>query len=185
VKEFIEKYLNNISLIRMVGITGSVAANNAKNNDDIDLLLVCLPNSLWLTRLWVWLLVRIKNIPHRKYGQIEGKDEFCFNLWLETDSLKLPLTKQNRKNAIDMVMMKIILDKDNVFQEMLHQNIWVKYFCANGFWSRKKINNFKKKKTSIWIFILNFLAYIFQIGYIKLKGNKKYIKRKQTFFHGI
>ncbi|MEK7127252.1 MAG: nucleotidyltransferase domain-containing protein, partial [Patescibacteria group bacterium] len=51
-KKIISK-LKNISFVEAIFVTGSVAANNATEKADIDLMVITKPNTLWLTRLLI------------------------------------------------------------------------------------------------------------------------------------
>jgi len=185
-KKFCDDYLSRVPSIRLVGVTGSVAAENSRRNEDIDILLICAPGTLWQTRLRLWWYLKRKKIPHRKYGQAEKADELCFNLWLEENRLELPHGKRVRKNAIDLIMMKVIMDRDGVCQEFVKKNQWAEKYVANGY---KKVLSTKysvpnvRTKQNILGRIINEVAYWGQIGFIRLKGPIKYIDKNQAFFH--
>src|SRR3989344_4752299 len=51
--------LRLVPTINFVAVTGSLAVGNAKRTDDIDLLIITSPNTLWLTRLLVIPLLRL------------------------------------------------------------------------------------------------------------------------------
>src|SRR5690606_20306217 len=51
--------LSKIPWIEFIGVTGSVAAANALDNDDIDLFFVTKRNRLWLSRGFVFLILVI------------------------------------------------------------------------------------------------------------------------------
>ena len=95
---FTQKYLGKMEGILMVGVTGSVAAEFAFKNEDIDLLIVTKNNELWWWRLYLRFFIWWHKIPHRKFGEKENADEFCFNLWLDENNLSIPKNKRNLKN---------------------------------------------------------------------------------------
>jgi len=128
--KLIGKHFNDIL---MIGITGSVAAGYPKDGDDIDLMIVTKKDSLWLTRLLLRLFVLIKKIPHRGYGKKENGNEFCFNLWLEEDVLKLPKSRQNLKNAMDSILMIPILNRNSIYEKFLRENKWISKYLANAY----------------------------------------------------
>lgn len=185
-KELVDKHLIKFANILMVGITGSVVAENAKKDDDIDLFVICKSDTLWLTRLLLRIYVKINKIPHRKWGQKEKANEFCFNLWLDENNLVISKPKQNQKNAVDLIMMKVMLDKDNIYKKFVGQNDWAAKFVANGY-NQISDNRYSitdnKKENSIIIKYLNYLAFVGQIIYIRLKGPVKFINLRQAFFH--
>ena len=124
---------NKFKNILFVGVTGSVATDFPKKNDDIDLFVIVKNNTLWITRFWVRFFVWKNKIPHRKYGKKENKDEFCFNMWLDESALKLPKNRQNLRNAVDVVLMKKIFDKNNTYLKFLKANGWAKRYVATPY----------------------------------------------------
>lgn len=185
-KILVEQHLSKFKNILFVAITGSVAAENSKKDEDVDLFLICKKDTMWLTRLLLRIYIKLHNIPHRKFGQDESPNDFCFNLWMDESNLLVPLSKQNQKNAVDIIMMKVIYDKNNIYQKFIDKNDWVKKYVANGYSqiikSKLKHQNLKNK-TSILILVLNYIAYIGQLLYIRLKGPVKYTNLTQAFFH--
>jgi len=119
--------------ILFIGVTGSVATEFPKKNDDIDLFIIVKRNTLWMTRFWVRFYIWKNGIPHRKYGKKEGKDEFCFNMWLDEDALLLPKNRQILRNAVDMVLMKPVLNKNKTYEKFLKANDWAKRFVATPY----------------------------------------------------
>ena len=53
------RLLSLVPTIRLVAVTGSLAMENAKSGDDIDLMIVTQEGTLWLTRLFVVPLIRL------------------------------------------------------------------------------------------------------------------------------
>lgn len=183
IAKWIEKNLKDILFI---GISGSVASGHPKKNDDIDLLIISKENSLWLSRLKLRFLVYIKKIPHRKFGEKEKKDQFCFNLWLDEKGLLLPKEKRNLKNGVDLIMLKPLINKNNSYEKFLLKNKWAKKFVATGY--QKRINNYVKKKEKDNNFIiknkfLNFLCFWSQYLYMRNKITQEKINYHQAFFH--
>jgi len=172
------------SNILFIGVTGSVAAEFPKENDDIDLFIIVRNNTLWITRFWVRLFVIINKIPHRRYGQPEHKDEFCFNMWLDESALKLPKNRQNLKNAVDMVLMKKVYDKNNTYLKFLKINKWAKKFVATPYYNLLSKSPRPPKaddplrpclpagRKRGWKSKLNLFYFLPQYIYLKLKGQR-------------
>ena len=189
-KLFTEKYLIKMSGILMVGITGSVAAEFAFNDEDIDLLIVTKKNELWWWRLYLRFFIWWHKIPHRKYEKKETANEFCFNLWLDEDNLAIPRQKRNLKNAADLIMMKVIMEKNGTYDKFLKNNYWVNKYLATGYEYRKKMkkSKFQKQNNSNRIKkIINKILFRGQCWYMqainKQKLNKGEINFGQAFFH--
>jgi len=189
---FVEEYLGKIKGILMVGISGSVAAESAKAWEDIDFLIITKSDELWWWRLYLRVIVWWHKIPHRKFNKKEKRDEFCFNLWLDENNLSIPKSKRNLKNATDLIMMKVIWDKDNTYRKFLRKNTWVKKYLATGYGERlqmsKRIDGkIGGKKRKYFLKILNKILFGGQYFYMFLKGNKEIdfdnINEGQAFFH--
>jgi len=177
VKKLSKKFKN----ILFIGVTGSVAAGFPKKNDDIDLFIIVKSNTLWITRFWIRIFVALHKIPHRKFGKTEKKDEFCFNMWLDESALEIPKNRQNLRNAVDMVLMKKVYDRENTYFKFLKANGWAKKFVATPYCSKlqenlpilfkspssatAEVSLFDKRGTKT----LNFLYFVFQYLYLKLK----------------
>ena len=173
--------------ILFVGITGSVAADNAQEYDDIDVMLVSRKDWLWITRmrLLAWLI--IQKVKHRRYHQPEEKDAFCFNLWLDETSLAISPKRLTLKNAVDMVMMKVVINKENCYQRFLHANEWVKKYVATGYY--KKISNTqflmtkKNKNNKCFTKFINWLCYLGQRFYMRGKIGKGEVGIHKAYFY--
>lgn len=193
-KELVEEHLSKIKGILLVGITGTVAAEAAKRKDDIDLLIVTRANELWWWRLYLRIYIFWHRIPHRKFKQKEEANDFCFNLWLDEKNLTMPKDKQNLKNASDLIMMKVILDRGNSYLRFLEANQWAKKYLATGFKERLKNINLIESKSFRTMEEKNFLINLIkkitnmvlfggQYLYMRLRSNKLRVNLGQAFFH--
>lgn len=198
-KKFVRENLIKMKGIKMVGITGTVAAEAAKKNEDIDLLIITKEDELWWWRLYLRIYVWWKKIPHRKFGKKEKSNEFCFNLWLDTVNLEIPKEKRNLKNATDLIMMKVILDREEIYQRFIRKNTWVKKYLATGYAERRKTPltclpagrsplEEGGQKMFLMAFIkriINRILFLGQYIYMQSKTKKKLknIERGKAFFH--
>lgn len=121
-ENLVKKHLLGFKNILFVGVSGSVGAGGAKKNDDIDILVITKKNRLWMTRLFLNFYIRFKKIPHRRVGKKERKDEFCFNMWLDESSLELPKFKQTKISASDLMFLKAVLNKENIYEKFVGEN---------------------------------------------------------------
>lgn len=173
--------------ILMVGVTGSVAAGGAKKNEDIDLLIITKNQRLWIVRLLLKIELILKRIPHRKWMREEVGDEYCFNLWLDESNLKIPMAKRNLRNAMDLIMMKVILNRDKTYERFLGVNEWVADYVKTGYFKKvDQKNRMKEKKLgkkSNWLGWVNFFCYVGQRGFMLFKIKKEIISVGTAFFH--
>jgi hypothetical protein len=172
--------------ILFIGITGSVAAGNPMNDDDIDLLIITKKNKLWISRIQTKIILMREKIPHRRYGLKEKGNQLCLNLWLDESDLKLPKAKQNLKNAMDLILMKSIINQNKTYQKLIKTNNWAKKYVATGYSKlddRSSMVDRRKKTRDIFDWIVNCFLFKFQYWYMRPKLRKEIINLKQAFFH--
>ncbi|HRT40032.1 MAG TPA: hypothetical protein P5299_01555 [Candidatus Woesebacteria bacterium] len=175
--------------VLFIGVTGSVAAEFPKRNDDIDLFIIVKNNTLWLTRFWLRIFIWQQKIPHRRYGRKEKADEFCFNIWLDESALLLPPQKQNLNNAVDLILMKKIYDKNNTYIKFIQANSWAKKYVATPYChlirnSKFKIQNDLPKILNFKLKILNLLYFLPQYLYSRLKTKPQNVDLHRAFWGG-
>ncbi|HPT66034.1 MAG TPA: nucleotidyltransferase domain-containing protein [Candidatus Woesebacteria bacterium] len=172
--------------ILFLGITGSVAAGYPKKNDDIDIVIITKKNKLWINRLKLRFFIVINKIPHRKFGKKEKKDEFCFNLWLDEKALEIKDKKQNLKNAMDLILIRPLINKNKTYEKFIYINDWAKKWVATGYNDKvKKFINLKVTKSykNIFDMVINWLVFWPQFWYMKKKMKKEKVNLHQAFFH--
>ena len=77
--------LSTIPWIKMLTVTGATAKNNAVKNDDIDIFIVTEKNRLWITRSFVWAILKIIG----KYAfSGERNKKFCCNLFVDETKME-------------------------------------------------------------------------------------------------
>jgi hypothetical protein len=70
----------------MVGVSGSLAQESAKQSSDIDFFIIAASHRIWWVRFWSKLLLKITRLD-RSESKTGG--HFCYNHYVSTDSLKL------------------------------------------------------------------------------------------------
>jgi predicted nucleotidyltransferase len=172
--------------ILFLGITGSVAAGYPKKNDDIDLMIIIQKNKLWLTRLKLRYFIYKNSIPHRRYGQKENRDEFCFNLWLDENNLLLPKNKQNLKNAVDLILIKPLINRNKTYEKFINANNWAIKYVATGYSrlvDRSSIIDRRENKNNYLDKIVNWMVFWPQYWYMKKRIKNEEIGLHEAFFH--
>lgn len=182
--DYLRKHFREIFFL---GISGSVASGHPKKNDDIDLIIITKQNKLWLTRFKLRIFIFLNKIPHRRYGQKEIKDEFCFNLWLDEKALKLPRKKQTLQSATDLIMLIPLINKHHIYEQFLLENDWSKKYLATGYYQKTKNITLKKKELKIKQNysdeLLNKIFFWPQYWYMRKKITLEVINLHQAFFH--
>ncbi len=84
-----------LPFVRMVAVTGTLAAHNAEAADDIDLFLITAPGRVWLTRALTILVVRLAALL---------RITLCPNYLIASDALEL--SGQNLYSARELIQMQ-------------------------------------------------------------------------------
>ncbi len=173
--------------LRLVALTGSVAAGNAHEGDDIDLFFITAPHTLWLVRPLVIFLISL--LFRRRYpgeNHQEAKDAFCPNLWMDTLSVTVPENKRSLYTAHEVLQVAPLLDRGNTYQYFLRQNRWVKKFLANAY---SKLSVAPHSKSSLsFSFLLspfNYLSYLVQLFYMNPKKTSETVHLHAAYLHTI
>jgi predicted nucleotidyltransferase len=123
-------WLKYIPSVKMVAVTGALAVNNTEQSDDIDFLIITSKGRLWLTRaLSVLLIELLASRPRLDKKRMENA--ICLNIFLEEGYLTLPPEKRNLFTAHEACQMKVIWQKNDVYQKFLKANLWLKKFLPN------------------------------------------------------
>lgn len=195
-KKTVEK-LKFIPWIKMIGVTGALAMMNAKEEDDIDLMVITSADHLWLTRLLIFLLCPILGIKRRKPKDRMVKNKICFNLFLEEGHLEL--LQRNLFLAHEVCQVKPLVNKNRTYEKFLWGNRWVEKFLPSGIKisSKFKVQNSKlngghlifqylpagRQDFNVLISFFEILAYKLQLLYMKPKMTCEDISLKKAFFH--
>lgn len=180
------RVLSKIPTVRFVGATGALSMSSARQEDDIDLLIVSAVDSLWITRLMVYSILRLQGFKFRRRGFTEKTDSLCLNLWLDEENLSFK-GRKNVYTAHELLQIKTLLDKDNIFQKILQENSWVwEYFPHAEKLLIRKPQSAQRKSFFSWLLRkINLPAYWLQLLYMRGKRTKEVIGRRHAFFHPI
>lgn len=126
--EKLARVIKIIPMIKLVGLTGSVAAENPRQEDDLDFLIITARGWLWTTRFLTTGLLSVLGL-RRKPGDRKYKNKICLNLFLEEDNLSK--FNQNLFTANEILNLKLLWDKNNQYDKFLSDNQWVKNYLPN------------------------------------------------------
>lgn len=184
--QLIAKVLKIIPWIKLVGISGSLAMENSTKLSDIDLFVITTRNRLWLSRFLILsLFAFIGKRRRREETEVEAAGKFCLNLLLDEEAISL-----NRKDlyaAHEILQMKVIWDRDQMYSKFLSANEWVFKYLPNWVTNFQTSGKVKYKSLkSLSIDKLNLLEQglkWLQTRYMgKISGDEK-IKYHSLFFH--
>ena len=166
--------------IKGVFVTGSLAMNNAKEEGDIDLMIITKENCLWITRLFVYFVLKIINFAVRKPNDTNQKDKLCLNIWLDESALSWSKNDRNIYSAHEIAQIVPIVDKNNIYQSFLQKNVWILDYWPNAVHIERIVN--KQSLQTPPKFIEN-LAFKIQHLYMKSKITSEKVTMHKAIFH--
>lgn len=162
------RYLSYIPSIYLIGISGALAMGNASLKDDIDLFVITKNNSIFTTRLITILLLDLLGI-RRKRGKQNVSNKICLNMIIDETVLSLPTQRQDLYNAHEVVQMMPLFEREDMYQNFIKANIWVKKFLPNALTYRFPLI---KKQIFADSFLSIFLNFILRFSVLELLAKK-------------
>ncbi len=189
--------------IKLICATGSLAVDNAKQYDDLDIMVVTSANTLWLTRPLVIFFLKIlrlrrpTSLPEHRSPIVS--DKICDNLWLDATALALPKNKRNLYTAHEVLQAKPLFDRGNTHAKFVRANPWVKKYLANAYGEavakRSGVYDRPQRSPALpgssrtdhiaprLLSTLNHLAFKLQYHYMKPKITRETITLHSAYFH--
>lgn len=183
--------LGVIPSVTLIGVSGNLAVRNAKKSDDIDLFIIVKKNTLWTTRLFLIILLKVLG-KHRGRFSKEVADKICINMLVDEHFLYLAKERQSLYTAHEVMQMMPLFQRNGMYEKFIKANLWIKKFMPNALRRRTK-RNFTKNHTenvlSVFVgFIQRFSALEefvkkFQLWYMRKHRSTEYISDKTLAFH--
>ncbi len=180
--------LKKFPSIAAIFVTGALAMNNCPANDDIDLMIVTYPNTLWLTRFFVVIYLKflgVRRYPASAIRQPTTENRICDNLWL--DSNHLVLHNHSIYIAHEILQAKVLWDRASIHHQFITQNSWVKKYLPVAYLSLLELPSPKLGEGSrvrYWVlWLLNLLFFLMQYLYMKPKMTSEKVGPGFAFFH--
>jgi hypothetical protein len=163
--------------VKFVGVSGSVASEFAKKEDDIDLFIVVKNDTVWIYRLLLYIRNYSKNIIRAK-GNQAVKDKLCINYLVEERGLEF---EPDIFNLNELIYLKPIYNKNYLYVIFLLNN-WLKekYFITNKFLGKDKLKVGDVKnvmKRNYLLIPINFIAFILQLIFMLVTKHEPDIER--------
>lgn len=114
------RIISGMPFVRMVAVTGALSVSNVRGQPDIDYLVVTFPERVWLSRLFVVLIVRLAALR---------KVNLCPNYFLTTR--RLALEDRSIFTAHELMQM-VPLSGPKVYGAMRAQNSWADQLLPNA-----------------------------------------------------
>lgn len=180
---FFANILKYIPTIRLIAVSGSLAMRNSDKDHDIDLFIVTSLHTLWISRLFVYLILTIFR-SNRKPFSSHSEDLICANMFISADNLTLPKNKQNLYSAHELVQLQPVVDKEQMYTRLLYKNSWVLSYLSNTritktFFAKSSILH----RFSSFVIPLERICFLFQYWYMKGKVTKETISTSLCMLH--
>ena len=171
------KTLTAFPQIKLVGLSGSIAMMNADLDDDIDLFIIASKNRLFTARFLATVLAMIMGLK-RKIEQYKAPKKICLNLFFDESNLTVPLSKKTEFVGHEILQMKPIIVKGDIYERFLKANRWVFKLFPNAIHTILNIKNQRSKTNP------KFKSLSFKLGFdictLTFDLFEKIIKRFQT-----
>lgn len=178
-------FLRFIPTIQLAGVTGGLAMNNAKKEDDIDLFFIASCGTVWITRLLVTCAVECLGI-RRKPGEKDVRNKICLNMFVADDALSLPKNERDFFAAHEVLQMVPLWERGAIYKKFLLANRWAEKFLPNA-WAEKygvlSIEYREKRNMQYAIRIFEPFARVFQLWYMKRHRTTEVISDSFIRFH--
>ena len=147
--------------IEMIGLCNSLSWANAREESDIDLLIITKKNRIWISRFFSVLFLKIFGLRPKKN---KLKDKICLSFFIDEDNLNL------EKFSVDdpdiyliywINQMTPLFNTGSTHKKFLENNLWINKYLPNIIScegsERRRVKSFYKSKESKRSFLENFL----------------------------
>src|SRR3989344_4446012 len=145
---FFLKIVSLLPQVRLIGISGGLSMLHSGKRDDIDIFVIAQKGRLWTMRLILLLLAQLSGVRRRRTEK-NPCDKVCFNLFFDEEYLEIPLHKRNEYVAHEILQMKPIVVKGEIYTRFLQENRWVFDFFPNARTILARMRQRKKKHLNI------------------------------------
>lgn len=192
---WVASYFRWIPSLLLVGVTGGLAMNNVKRDDDIDLFIITSRGTLWTSRLLISILTQalgVRRLPNQKYVT----DKICLNMFMAENALALNPRERDLFAAHEILQMRPLWERDGTYSRFLNANTWVKEFLPNAWEEKQKLpitNNQSPNKLfslcldiGYWILrIVEQPARLLQLWYMQTRRTSEVIEPGVLRFHPV
>jgi len=176
------KIIGLIPEVKMVGLSGSLAMENASKDSDIDFIIVTGKGHLWTTRLMVYLILKLSGIGLRRPNNSRQKDKLCLNIWLDESDLKWNKRDRNFYTAHEILQIVPLINKQGTYEEFMWKNKWSLKFWPNVS-EIKPIKNIVPSTKPINLNFVESLAFRLQYSYMESKRTNEVVTNTRAIFH--
>lgn len=177
--------LSYIPTVQLIALSGSVAMSNAEENADIDIFVITSAHTLWITRLVVFVFLRLLGVKRGRHGT-SSPNTICANMFMEEGFLTLPQSMQNLYTAHEFAQLKILVNKHNEQEKLFAANTWIKKYMPNSDNNiQYSTSNFQHKLWSNLLIPLEHMFRTIQLWYMRPHKTREITEKHLIAFHPI
>ena len=129
---FVMKFLRHLPGIKMIALSGTVAAGNPKPQSDLDFLVVTRDGRIWTTRFLMLLVLEL--LGARKKGE-KRANRVCLNQFVNERSMEMKY--KDIYTALEYSQMVCLVDRDQTWSKFWENNQWVKKYLRDFDWQKR------------------------------------------------
>ncbi len=149
----IGNYLKIIPSIEMLAVTGSLAMRQTDVDEDIDLMMVVTPGTLWTSRLLSLFLLEVLGVRRKPLAQSKKgkalnkeekgrvKDKICLNLILDTRDMSFMHAHDDVYYSHEILQAQLLWQRQATGHQFLLVNRWVADLIPLAWKSKYKVSN--------------------------------------------
>lgn len=184
----VARFVSLVPAVQLIGVSGALAVENAKVTDDIDLFIISKKGTLWLTRLLILGILQILG-KRRRWGEKQVENKVCVNMIMDESSLSLPKKRHDLYTAHEIAQLKVLFERDTIYQRFLKANSWGRKFLPNAFFevmdTRLPQERYEKKHTYLFIEVLEKIVKKIQCWQIRKHQTREIVSDTLLAFHPL
>ena len=135
------RQLSLIPTIKLIGISGTLAMQNCREVDDIDIFVIAQEGLAWTTRFLIAGLLILLGVYRNKNSK-HYQDKICLNLVI--DESRMLFENKDLFTAHEIAQLLPIFERGRTYHKFLKVNGWVKKMLPNFLTRNKAV--FKKRQ---------------------------------------
>ncbi|MBI2031384.1 MAG: hypothetical protein HYT08_02100 [Candidatus Levybacteria bacterium] len=177
IAQSIIKKISFFPTILLIGISGALAMKNADKNDDIDLFIITKENTLWISRIFLILILKLMG-SYREREDSDINNKICLNMFVSKDQMTLNKKRQNLYSAHEIVQMLPVFQRNNTYEQFLKANTWIARFLPNSL--KGKRVDVPSKNDSFITFLFVSVLHLLHLEFISKKIQLYFINKHKT-----
>ncbi|MFH0749973.1 MAG: hypothetical protein V1917_03635 [Candidatus Gottesmanbacteria bacterium] len=181
----VARFLRLIPTVLYVGVTGSLAMNNADIGDDIDICIVASKGTVWITRLLATCVVEFV-AKRRRPTTKNVQNTICLNMFISENALKIATDQRDAYIAHELLQMVPLWERKGIERKLLLANQWVKQYYYHAYAERLAIRVLRIPRKNVWEQIVRLVekpARHIQLLYMKNRRTTEVITDTVIRFH--